>query len=261
MHLSCLCNYISKRDGGRGLSLQNSAKSRAKRPDPVIDCESSLKCDAMVFRWAQRPCASSALPSSVLRMSGSARLKHVVSALSLSDLHLNAAARVYLLWGEPVPHDWFWLIPSDFHVDLHHFTLTLLPHDLVSGLKETAEEATFVKSTLYHASPARQHIYKRSKKLFTRSCVWRSIVDIDVIFSKMKVCFNNTIIPTFYQVPMQTHCFNWKHNSKYSLKINKTAHLEYFLKTLYSMKILLTKAKKSFSNTKDTNWSLGLHSS
>lgn len=116
----------------RAVSAEFSKKQSEKddaniERSPVIDSESSSKCHTMVSRWAQRPYASPALRSSVLRMSGSTRQKHVVSTLSLSDLHLNAAAGVYLLWGEPVPRDWFWLIPSDFHVDLHHFTLTLPP--------------------------------------------------------------------------------------------------------------------------------------
>lgn len=119
--------------GGAGAVSAEFSKKQSEKDDenidrsPAIDSESSLKCDRIVSRRAQRPCAWPALPSSVPRMSGSARQKYVVSALSLSDLHLNAAASVYLLWGEPVPHDWFWLIPSDFHVDLHHFTLTLPP--------------------------------------------------------------------------------------------------------------------------------------
>lgn len=51
-----------------------------------------------------------------------------------------------------------------------------LPHDLVSGLKGTAEEATFVKSTgtLYRASPAKQHIKrgaKKKKKIYKLMCV------------------------------------------------------------------------------------------
>lgn len=179
--------------------------------------------------------ASPALPSSVLRMSGSARLKHVVSALSLSDLHLNAAASVYLLWGEPVPHDWFWLIPSDFHVDLHHFILTLPPPWPCLWLERDSWRGNFCqKYVILHFFSNAAHL-KKEQKWFTSLCVWRLLPGIYGIFCKMNICFNNTITPTFStQIWIQTHCYNLKHNYKYSMKIKKTTHLEYFLETLCS---------------------------
>lgn len=145
---------------------------------------------------------------SVLRTSGPARMKHVVNAHSLSDLHLNAAASVYLLSGELVPHDWFWLIPSDFHVDLLHFTFTLPPQWPCLRLKRDGLRGNFWQR---HIITCFSRTLKMNKMCFLSTHL------LTEIFLKWKLVWKTQFWIHSHQhftpVPgnnLNTAIFNWK---------------------------------------------------